>query len=336
MSTVKFTGKSEEDAVRKAADSLKLPREHVQYEIVSRSGGLLGLLGQTVTIEVMLGERRTERSAVSVTPGPVALPEPRKEERGPDRTSLASEELASRRSDVRPPPLPGKATTGVQADEPATKTGPQDVPRRAKQGEDHSRGAGNRPERPRRPPRREGKPQDRPRWREDSDEEAEEAVVDPEILESKTQEALDLLKGLLERTDSSREVTAAARGTEIVLTIPSGVPEWMGRGHSPVLDSLQFLLNKSVNRFPPRYRIVVQGHGALQSEERQTELETMARELAQQVIASGVPMWVLPMSPRERRFVHMAIRPMEGVDTESVGSGTTRRIRIFPTAHTEK
>jgi spoIIIJ-associated protein len=164
----------------------------------------------------------------------------------------------------------------------------------------------------------------------------EEAVVDPEIMERKTREALDLLKGLLDRTDSSREVTAAAKGSEIVFTLPGGVPEWMGRGHSPVLDSLQFLLNKSVNRFPPRYRIVVQGQGTQQSEQRQTELETMARELAQQVIATGVPMWVLPMSPRERRFVHMAIRTMDGVDTESVGSGTTRRIRIFATAHPEQ
>jgi len=161
----------------------------------------------------------------------------------------------------------------------------------------------------------------------------EEAVVDPEVMERKSREALDLLKGLLERTDSSREVTVAVKGAEIVLTLPEGVPEWMGRGHSPVLDSLQFLLNKSVNRFPPRYRIVVQSQGNQQPEERQTELETMAKELARQVISTGVPMWVLPMSPRERRFVHMAIRPMEGVDTESVGSGSTRRIRIFPSTH---
>ena len=39
-----------------------------------------------------------------------------------------------------------------------------------------------------------------------------------------------------------------------------------------------------------------------------------------------------PMSPRDRRVVHMALREFTGVRTESIGEEPDRRIQIIPAA----
>jgi spoIIIJ-associated protein len=36
------------------------------------------------------------------------------------------------------------------------------------------------------------------------------------------------------------------------------------------------------------------------------------------------------MSPRDRRVVHMALKEVEGVRTESHGEGADRRVQIIP------
>lgn len=61
MSTVKFTGRTEDEAVGKAADALGIDPTAVHYKIVARSGGLLGLLAPAITIEVTVGSGRSRR-----------------------------------------------------------------------------------------------------------------------------------------------------------------------------------------------------------------------------------------------------------------------------------
>jgi spoIIIJ-associated protein len=56
----------------------------------------------------------------------------------------------------------------------------------------------------------------------------------------------------------------------------------------------------------------------------------MARRLAERVAAEGKAITFDPMTPRDRRIVHMALRDAKGVRTESIGEEPERRLQIIP------
>ena len=60
------------------------------------------------------------------------------------------------------------------------------------------------------------------------------------------------------------------------------------------------------------------------------QLSQMARRLAQRVATEGKVITFDPMSARERRIVHMALRDIKGVRTESMGQEPQRRVQIIP------
>ena len=63
---------------------------------------------------------------------------------------------------------------------------------------------------------------------------------------------------------------------------------------------------------------------------REEELKLMARVAAERVIESGDPFALNPMTARERRIVHLALKDLPQVRTESEGFGPERRVVIVP------
>ena len=59
-----------------------------------------------------------------------------------------------------------------------------------------------------------------------------------------------------------------------------------------------------------------------------------ARVAAERVQTSKQSFRLNPMSSRERRIVHMALKELPGVRTESVGVGEERQVVIHPAAAT--
>ena len=63
---------------------------------------------------------------------------------------------------------------------------------------------------------------------------------------------------------------------------------------------------------------------------RRQALERFAQQVAEQVKASGVARVLEPMPPADRKIVHDAINPVEGVSTTSEGEEPRRRVVIIP------
>jgi len=61
-------------------------------------------------------------------------------------------------------------------------------------------------------------------------------------------------------------------------------------------------------------------------------LEQEAREIADRVKESREEEELKPMNPAERRIVHMTLRELGTVDSESRGEGKDRRIVVKPLA----
>ena len=70
-------------------------------------------------------------------------------------------------------------------------------------------------------------------------------------------------------------------------------------------------------------------------ERRQAQVHALADRMAEQAIASGHPIELDPMSPVDRRAVHVTLAGDVGVTTESFGEGAQRRVIITPTGDRE-
>ena len=63
---------------------------------------------------------------------------------------------------------------------------------------------------------------------------------------------------------------------------------------------------------------------------RLADLKLSARVGAQRARETGEPFRFNPMSPRERRIVHIELSGAQGVRTESEGSGDRRQLVVYP------
>jgi spoIIIJ-associated protein len=153
--------------------------------------------------------------------------------------------------------------------------------------------------------------------------------VDETIFNEKLEKAGELLTDIVEIVGSSAVVKTYRKENQIIVSIVGELPGWFGRGASRTVEALQFLANKIVNRFPPRYRVVIVTEG--KREERLENLQQAAAELAEKLSESGETAWIVPLNPKERRIVHLAVAPMRGIETHSFGDGNGRRLRIART-----
>jgi len=96
-----------------------------------------------------------------------------------------------------------------------------------------------------------------------------------------------------------------------------------------VLKALEHLAFRALNlepAFHEKIHIDCSGFRALRFE----ELRMTARVAAERVQATRQPFQLNPMSSRERRIVHLALKDMPGVRTESIGAGEERQVVIHP------
>lgn len=110
-----------------------------------------------------------------------------------------------------------------------------------------------------------------------------------------------------------------------------GLGMLIGR-HGDVLDSLQYLCNIVVGRYPKRsdkheyIRIVLDIENYRLK--REETLKTLASRMASKVLATGRNFTLEPMSSYERRVIHSEVQNIKGVHTFSVGTENNRRVVI--------
>ncbi len=98
------------------------------------------------------------------------------------------------------------------------------------------------------------------------------------------------------------------------------------------LDALEYLLNRIMGQADassPPLTVDLQGY---RLRRRQT-LGALAQRAASRALASGRPVALNPMSPRDRRIVHIALRHAGGLTTRSAGTGFYRRVIVAPSGN---
>lgn len=167
-----------------------------------------------------------------------------------------------------------------------------------------------------------------------SEERSSEASVDESTLDEQTRKALAFVRTLMGKMQMSVEVNVAPNDgegspDEIRIEIEGTDAGRIIGKKGNVLDAIQYLTARVVVRpGDARRHLIVDAEGYRARHEDQ--LSQMARRLAERVATEGKVITFDPMSARERRIVHIALRDMKGVRTESMGEEPQRRVQIIP------
>jgi spoIIIJ-associated protein len=98
---------------------------------------------------------------------------------------------------------------------------------------------------------------------------------------------------------------------------------------SALVEAVQYLVNRVVNPRAEGRKWVNLDVGGFR-EEGDPAVKAMAERLAASAKKMGKVLAVAPISPRERRQVHLALVEAEGVSTRSEGEGIFRQLLIIP------
>ena len=159
-------------------------------------------------------------------------------------------------------------------------------------------------------------------------------AVDESTLDVQSKRAVAFVRMLVAKMAMDAEVSVApddgeGGDDEIRLEIEGPDAGRIIGKRGQVLEAIQYLTTRIAHRpGEDRKHIAVDAEGYRARHEDQ--LAQMAQKLAQRVMAEGKVITFDPMNARDRRVVHMAIKDIEGVRTESNGEGPDRRVQIIP------
>ncbi len=143
--------------------------------------------------------------------------------------------------------------------------------------------------------------------------------------------AIETLQDILKHFDVGEVTIDEYEGDEgeLILDITGDdLAVLIGR-HGKTLDALQFIVSAiTVRTIGFRYPVVVdvEGYKARQRE----KLESIAHNAANKAARQNKSVKLRPMTPYERRIVHIALRGDERVDTASEGEGSARHVVVLP------
>lgn len=147
-------------------------------------------------------------------------------------------------------------------------------------------------------------------------------------MEEQLGEVLDNLLGML-LLEGSYEIEEVDDNFNVLVETKDAGRLIGARGES--LDALQLLVNQMISRKVGEEgykRVVIDVEGW--RKQKEGDLQKDAENWGKQVLESGQPLELEPMSPWQRRIIHMTIQEMKGLVSESAGEGRDRHIVIKP------
>jgi spoIIIJ-associated protein len=320
-----FTGKSVEEALRSATEAFGVSGlQDLDFEILAQgSRGVLGMGAEPARIiaapRSSLGgdAPRHEATAAAPASSPPAEPDPE-----PARAGVTEEAAAD-----DAPPDAARADDAPTTDE----AHPADAPPKQRRSSERRRSS---------PGRSRGSGESRGASSSEVPAEVviqataarqgpDEAEVSPEALEA----GKEILEHLVELMGYDATVEATAGPTAKIGVFGANDEEKEALGaligrKGERLSALQHLINLMLSRKMGSWtRVLVDVEDYRGRRERQ--LAEVAIRAAERVQETGQMLQLEPMSALERRWVHISLRDVEGVSTQSIGEEPMRRVVVL-------
>lgn len=161
--------------------------------------------------------------------------------------------------------------------------------------------------------------------------EDDELVVTDEMLDNIADTAIAALQDILQYFNVGEVTIDEYEGDdgELILDISGDDMAVLIGRHGKTLDALQFIVSMiTVRTMGFRYPVVVDVEG-YKNRQRQ-KLESIAHSSANRAASQHRKVGLRPMTPYERRIIHIALRDDDRVETVSEGEGSARHVVVVP------
>jgi spoIIIJ-associated protein len=155
-----------------------------------------------------------------------------------------------------------------------------------------------------------------------------ESAPPPREAPEKVAKAKEFCEGLFSRLGAAIDVAVKETPEQIAFSLsprPGNAVELA----SGLVEAVQYLVNRVVNPRAEGRKWVNLDVGGFR-EEGDPAVKAMAERLAASAKRMGKILAVAPISPRERRQIHLALVEVPGVSTRSEGEGIFRQLLIVP------
>lgn len=303
MEWVETTAKSVDEAQELALDRLGVGADEAEFEVLEEPRS--GLFGR------MRGEARVR---ARVKPAAVR---PKQERRNRGRNQKKDGKTSSRGGQQR------RSASGNGASSPGDATA------ETGNGDGDGGSGGGRPQQP--APRKQPKQPKQPK----QSKQQKEQRMEKQQSDVTPQEVGDAAVAFMSELASAFGVEGAATdlevdGTDLDVRVTGGEVGLMvgpgGRTLAAIQDLARVASQRRLGDHETRLRIDVGGY----REKRRAALEQFAATVAAQVIETGEPKALEPMSSSDRKAVHDAIIEIDGVTSRSEGDDPRRRVVITP------
>ena len=142
--------------------------------------------------------------------------------------------------------------------------------------------------------------------------------------------AKQLTIGLLERMGAKTEVEGSLKEGNLYLDIKGDEEGFLIGKHGHTLESLQMLINRMVSkRLKSTLRVVLDIDNY--RKRRVDSLAQMAIRMGDKVKRTGHSQTLGPFNAYDRRIIHLTLKEDPSLNTESLGEGELKKVRIIPT-----
>ncbi len=162
--------------------------------------------------------------------------------------------------------------------------------------------------------------------RESDTNQVNEGALAPEAVDAVVRFCRELISNL----QLTLDLEARSKGQVVEINLAGPDRPILLSNTAAVLNSIEYLLNKAFRTGKDEEIATIMLDSDNYRQQREAELKLLAQIASQKVIAQRRPLSLQPMSPRERRIVHLALAPIEGVRSQSDGEGDNRNITIYP------
>ncbi len=176
-------------------------------------------------------------------------------------------------------------------------------------------------------------PSDRPACASQKAAPIREAVQDPsphprppEGFSTRAGEILDVL---FQKASLNASVTSSHMDSELFLDITGADISLVIGKDGQTLDAFEYILNRMLAReFPEPIPVILDAEGY--RAQREKFLVGLATQKAEKVKTTGKTAFINPMSPADRRIIHIALRNDPDVRVRSTGDGLYKKMVITP------
>jgi len=163
---------------------------------------------------------------------------------------------------------------------------------------------------------------------------AEELEATPPSREQ-GEKASEILQEILRRMQMESTVALTQHANELVLTLTGKDSGTLIGRNGQILDALEYILSRIITRSDDvETHIVLDAEGY--RERRRKNLENLALRLGERAKRRKRPVALSPLSPRDRRVIHLVLDDDPLVSTRSIGRGYFRRLYIVPEEGTRR